>query len=581
MPKKYLDFSYNAKNVVPIQIYLAGVPLAIFATIDYTVEYNSPYNILLWIAVSVISILICAIYVLFFKFYISQKFIDKSISLVLVLIYGAILGLIKGSSTFYLAVLAGLHEISEFEPEGTTRMITATFLGIWVAVTSPIVANFIDNYRNSIQELIIFGANVQKENYSVEKKIVEMEQKIQKEIGQDLLEIVSASKSYLGSDSQKARIAVDRIVRQIRDLNQSKIRPASHKLWLESFETHPDLNLKTLLSSTLRLNPFPRTFVILIFLASTIFGLYKEYGNIGLYVSIVNSFAVYLTFTVANFYYRQKNLTIYKFLGVIFFTVLIMHGFNNFLFLKDDFFEFVLYLPVTFVWLAYLTFAVSFALTSKLKRDQVLSEINKILDSRMIENVQLRDFQNTLSFQLSKFMHGQIQNKLISSATSLEKALQENNLIEIEKNLIDLSKEIDDNFGIISAMKTQNDLGKFLKELQVAWRGICEISYDLDPSLQNKNSDNFEKIHEAVSEAISNAVHHGKANKIQINLYRIDGENAEIEIIDNGEGLKDSEPGLGNKIYENLSAGKWSLQSIGNGQGAKLNLTFFCPINEK
>lgn len=577
MDKVLTAFQYNKSNIVPLNIYLLSVPLIIFATTINDINFKDSINIAMWLIASVLSVLLCGFFILLVKYLFFNKVFENKIPAAVVLFYGIVLGFLKGSSTFYLAVWLGIYELNELNPEGISRMMVATLLGVWFAMTTPIVLTYIRNYKDSTQDLITFTASIEQENYQVEQKILSMQTKIQDEFGKELLNIIESTKPYLDENSNASKAKVDLLIQKIKNVNDVTVRPASHRLWLESHQTHPDLDLKTLFTSALRLKPFPKTLVVLVYFASIVFGLFEEFEYIGLVAAIANIFMIYIIYSIAEKYYKNRKINFTKFLLVPFLAALIINIVNNSIFFSYDFISLIVYTFLGFVWLSYLTFAVSIILTSKIKKDVVMKEISEITDAKLIENIRLRDYENAVNFQLAKFMHGQVQNKLVSTALNLEKASKEDDSDKINSLILELSHDIDDNFGMVATLTGENNISDFLNNLHKGWSGICDISFEVEPSLQKKESDIYLRANEAIAEAVSNSVHHGKAEKVHIKLARIDENRAQIEVVDDGIGIKGSFAGLGSKIYDKLSGDTWTLETNENGKGAKLQLTFYCP----
>lgn len=578
MNKSLIIIEYTNKNIIPIKVYMAALPLIIFATISSDLDLGVPKNLILWSTVSVLSVLLCVIYILFWKYLMFNQDEEKKVPFLLVLFMGASLGAIKSLSTYYLAVFFGLFESSDFETEAIPRLLAAIFLGIWIVATSPIISGFIDRYKKSMQDLIIFGANIEKKNYEVETEINLMKTRINHEFGDALVEILESSKSYLSADNDvQQKLVLDNIVDQIRETNHTNVRPASHRLWLESAQVLPDLDFKTLLSSSLRLNPFPIPIVILVFLASTIVELYTDFGFSGLLVSAINAVTIFVFFSIFKTIFRDKKLRLTDFFVVILLTISTMNIINNLLFLNQSFYNSIINIFIGFFWLSYLTLAVSLLSTAKIKRDTVLSQLNTLVDKKLLENIRLRESQNMINFQLSKFMHGQIQNNLMLAASNLEKSIRNNDKNLIEVQLADLSRDIEENFGIINELDGKSDLFAHLESLKIAWSGICSITFEISEGFNSENRILYRRIVEAVSEGVSNAVHHGSAQNVSITISRLSDEIVEIKISDNGSGLQGNNQGLGNKIFENLAGKNWSLKNLPSGAGAELTLKFYLP----
>ena len=71
-----------------------------------------------------------------------------------------------------------------------------------------------------------------------------------------------------------------------------------------------------------------------------------------------------------------------------------------------------------------------------------------------------------------------------------------------------------------------------------------EITSSFDADLNHFNQDEEDVVYRVVQESITNAIRHGKASKIHIEIVRIDGD-LHIVITDNGKGCTQIKPGFG------------------------------------
>ena len=75
-----------------------------------------------------------------------------------------------------------------------------------------------------------------------------------------------------------------------------------------------------------------------------------------------------------------------------------------------------------------------------------------------------------------------------------------------------------------------------------------------------------------VAEACANAVVHGGATRVTVQLRVTDDDRAvELTVVDDGIGPRDGAPGLGSAYYAAASAGDWSL-AAGEDGGAVLRV---------
>ena len=94
----------------------------------------------------------------------------------------------------------------------------------------------------------------------------------------------------------------------------------------------------------------------------------------------------------------------------------------------------------------------------------------------------------------------------------------------------------------LESMDLENAL---LKMIDTTKRSTgVEITYYFDADLNHFNQDEEDVVYRVVQESITNAIRHGQATKIRIEITRVDGD-LHILIFDNGKGCDNIEPGFG------------------------------------
>ena len=102
------------------------------------------------------------------------------------------------------------------------------------------------------------------------------------------------------------------------------------------------------------------------------------------------------------------------------------------------------------------------------------------------------------------------------------------------------------------------------------WDGFVELEIVQHPSLISVVCDKSWALVEVLNEAISNAIRHGMASTISIDIEPVDNS-IYITVSDNGLGPTSGKPGLGTKIINEITEGNWSIKTGPNG-GAVLKL---------
>ena len=147
-------------------------------------------------------------------------------------------------------------------------------------------------------------------------------------------------------------------------------------------------------------------------------------------------------------------------------------------------------------------------------------------------------------------IHGEVQSRLMSvvlrneAGDGLDKEFAINELNAVA-DLID------------SGPKQFISLEKSIQSLKQNWSGFVEIDYEIDFGLIQEN--NQQLVYSIIEEGISNALRHGLADRVEIQLI-----DHQLLIKDNGMGPKKGTPGIGSQLLHSFSA-DWELTALEDG----------------
>ena len=147
--------------------------------------------------------------------------------------------------------------------------------------------------------------------------------------------------------------------------------------------------------------------------------------------------------------------------------------------------------------------------------------------------------------------------------------------VVIALSIVTLVPEIDDDlYKIINPEKdlAQLDLIQELDSMKNNWKELIKVELIYDKSFEaNRLNSLIGNIVEVLNEAISNALRHGLADKVEITLQYINS-NLTMIIEDNGTGIKENYvPGFGMAVYKENHF-QHSITS-GNNGGSVLKLS--------
>ena len=184
------------------------------------------------------------------------------------------------------------------------------------------------------------------------------------------------------------------------------------------------------------------------------------------------------------------------------------------------------------------------------------------------------EFIQTLSHTWAMHVHGKILTRLSATALRLKQAELANDSNTITGSLaalIDLLK----NPTLEMNEDNQNCLSE-VKSRLTPWEGLVEIEFEIDPALLEIKCSRIKDLGEVIEEAISNSVRHGKSSNLHLKLRNL--ENSEVHIIltdDSCHKVPELQTrfGLGTKLFNLISDGRWGLENIDSGTQFSLTMS--------
>jgi hypothetical protein len=289
------------------------------------------------------------------------------------------------------------------------------------------------------------------------------------------------------------------------------------------------------------------------------------FGEVGAFAAVATSALVY--FGLVAFARVFVDLRINSFLAILLsstFGILISLTFVAIIFFADRSADRYLILLSSAV-MSISTLLIAVFQIVEFNRINLLHEISKI-NSKIEEDVNhLQQSERVLRKYTSRFVHGKVQSKLLAIALKLR------NASDLDQSLLDNAKEdLDQIIESIenASISTASDFDFEFNKLVQGWAGVVEIC-------QTRNSKfppNFatdqvavESALEVIGEAVSNAVKHGAAQRIDIQFDYQSPELLTIQVINQIDSGMPSEliPSYGSQVFDAITT-NWSRQILGD-----------------
>ena len=166
-------------------------------------------------------------------------------------------------------------------------------------------------------------------------------------------------------------------------------------------------------------------------------------------------------------------------------------------------------------------------------------------------------------------LHGRLQNVLLATLSRLDKNPESLDFADLTQEMESLAQDLEE---VRPRSRTDAPtLSEGLDELRHRWAEIIDVTITAASSELTPSADHITEILDVAEESISNAVRHGMATSVSID---IDTSKTGVSVIarDNGIGPRKGEPGLGTLLFSSLQGATWSLEENELESGSTLTV---------
>lgn len=548
------------------QHYIIWLALAFLASISLVNSKDSISTLTLWALAHLAGFAGSAIWFLLFRVVVFKNRVIQPIRSVWVYLFGFFLGFVKGVGTG----AAGNAVNLDFATPGEV-LLRGISAGLISGLTVPALA-FVEYRRRQYQrdlDLLIAQdiqadlgeANAASNKGKTGSSLAELREHLE-----SLRQTVSLAE-YPFEMRSKLPIA-------IRELADDIVRPLSHKLWEIESRARNDFSLGTLAKLALAAKPKPTAPYLAVFFIVLLVGHQLEFSLTESFFRSIIGTAILGAIELISVWFKPKHLPFRVFTEVVWMSlaVLLINLINSTIFsssLDQSNFDSTIAL---LIWLLELRFIFGvFSAANQAHNTiqaQLKSAIGTIRRKSMAEAAADR-FKNR---SLANLLHGQVQNSLLSASLRLESGSVSKHELQVE--IDSLIKLLDTPIRIGANQLSQGvPFSQGMQEITHRWRGFAAISFNNFSIISEVPDLNTNLLLELLEEAVANAVRHGLADSVVVELDSTPKNRLSISVIDNGVGPRAGKFGLGSALFEIVSGGNWSLTAQPEG-GSKLEIQF-------
>lgn len=513
---------------------------------------------------NIVSLLICwafleAVDRLFFR--LKQA---RPILLGWVLLFSGSLGFIKGYTTGLFSWLFGAELVLDIAI--SSRIVQTTLLGMWTIPIIALVTSTFAKYQGERQMLLA---------EKVEQALRGPADPLSDESSTDLREFIIKSKQELAKMREEpgGNESSSLVAKKLRELVETGLRPISHKIWDSESGTKDGFSLSELATLALGRKPFPLAIVAAGFSIGLLpinivaYPLAEAFTRtiltVGFTIAIFALSKFILARTVAMVYTSFLLLNLLAAVCAPIATDLLVTGHVNF----SDFPAWI----ALFLWLTQLSFFASVASEVLTGRAEIRKQLIELVGETGMDSQVRMAISKLNNRELAQYVHGNLQNRLLSSALKLEQEKISAEEVIAQLNEVEALLE-----GALDDYRATSDdsLERQLDQVTKRWAGFLRFEIISNVSARALSKETSKAIVQVVSEAVSNAARHGFAKSIQV---IIDSSNngaerfIDLAIKDDGLGPRSGKAGLGTELFAAISGGSWTITQRPEG-GSELKV---------
>ncbi len=528
-----------------------------------------------WLLIGVISELALGLFMLFVSYAILPSVQRKPKPLVKILFLVAAGGALRGVIINLAPNIFGLNDEVNILLRALNSAITVTIAMAAIGFIAEGQERYIQEYQDLYRRFLLLKR--ERQIYITTKpaeRLSEVSTYIDKVTATLRGRLASLDESEI-SDEDASAVAED-----IKQIIEKKIRPLSHRLWLDRSNHLLRFRFIRLIADSLLAKQVPFIAIALFFFAVHFIGIVIPEGLI-----VATGTAVAATISIFAILFvedilRDRHIVIGTWLHPV---ILLLIGVipssitmqmleilsegrpNAYIFWLLSIMNLVLTIIITMI-------------------NQIFSDRAKILEllDKSVTDDLLEEHLHTLAkmnqdSEIATYLHGSLQAELTAIAMQLQQAATSGDAIGVRKMVkmaqIVINRDISEDF----ILHERSPLDK-LNDFASAWRGIAEIKLSLADT-ENYSLDFLSDVSQLVEEAVSSAVRFGLATAVEIKGQR-EGNYFHLMISDNGRPVNgvngasgaSGAPGLGSRILDELAPQLWKRKFMDHGTVLDIHL---------
>ena len=384
---------------------------------------------------------------------------------------------------------------------------------------------------------------------------------IQSELSREVSDELDSSRQQVEALLEKDKVHAE----DWRDLSQTlldaadlSVKPLSRRMWKKSIERYPRTTLFSLVANTIRYQPFrPITLAVIAFGSSAMLSV-KELGTAtGLTLLCLGLVGFLLITYSGNALMRrfpQAHVAIFlTTFAIIQVETWAVQQIRDSI-LDDE-------TPIGLFAFRVLASAILVLATSGLgswfdSRESLERTFRESLREGKIASIARSRQVARLAQEAAQHLHGSLQTRLVSCAMVIERALNAENDSTLHQALVEARSILE---APVSAEEPSLGIRDEIVRKLDLWTGICAFDIFIDIDATSPRGVTTSTVGRLVEEAVANAIRHGGATWVSVDLRADADSRLRLTVSDNGRGPGGGSPGIGTALLGQATEGEWSL----------------------
>ena len=554
-----------------LPMFYFAAPLSILASVLQDFDPHEPRTFWLWLSASLIGFIAMLLVALMAKSRLFQSQQSKRIPVPFYVLLTFLIGGTKGGATGFVGGL--LVDTTSFDNALAPRIVTSGLIAVFVIPAGSVFLASRERFALARDALISEAVQIEsltRQNTFLVSDLPSIAQlNSDSELGSQIKNLLQeiAQLKTVPAESQWELISTG-----LKRIVNENIRPISKALWQDKQRTYPALAFRDLISLSIRQFHFPMWFVI----GANIFGTTGQFlrhsQNQSLILTLTwTSLSIAIPYVLFQFLVKKKILS-----GSLSLLLLLSCAISlETIRLELDSASSTSGITIFFNSMIFGIFLTATLLTSGVvftavqSQSEVISKLSTLVDQDRIALIASNIKTESTNREVAKFLHGHLQTRLMSMALALEMAGKNSDFEKVQKTIQEIELELDIPIDRISPQHHRS-IYEVIEHISNVWGGLVQIEHQVQRDFPQIDSVTLENIATILEEAVTNAVRHGLATQVSIEITQGQGANLSIQVTDNGTGLNSSYSGLGTGLITSICGSNWSISNVTNGTGVML-----------